>query len=737
MRLRASVRSDLLTGDLHVRRVVAKEGLSVLFDVEVELLSEKPDIDLESLIWSTALVQIEDLEGGRDPVIFHGVVEEAEYTGAIDQRFGYRLRLRPRLAGLAYRVRSRIFQALDAPGIVKRVLADAGIPDSGVKWKLTERYPVREYSVEYQESELSYCLRLLEDEGIFYWFEHSEAGHALVFGDSPAQHKPIDGPTALPFSKWHQDDRESVTELVFSTRLCNDAWSALDWSWKSPDKPLFADERPADGALYERYEFPGHFDEPGAGAKRAKARLAERTLERYTIEAQSTCRRLRPGRTFSLTRALPELLRRDWLLVRLEHVFSDTGEGGARYQVALLAMPADREFRPERRTPRPLVHGKEIAVVTGPAGEEIHVDRHGRIKAHFYWDREGAVDDTASCWIRVQQQNTAGAMLLPRVGWELSVGFVEGDPDRPIALQKLYNQETMPPYPLPGKVAQSALQSSSSPGGGGTNEVRLDDSNGAMEFFVHASKDLSLDCNHDLGEDITVDSSEEVGLTFKTKVGSNETVSVGADQSTSVTGNATLQTDASKSETVGGMDDWGIKKNFTVISEGARSETIAVLQNVLANKVSESFSASCDRTVGAALAMSAVTAIVEAGGGNNTESVGGAKMELIKKAKAENIGVAKTLTAGLIEEKVGKAYSVDARGVLTFTVGGAMKEEVEKDFTLDAKVIKVTAPGGALLKAGGSKFRLRGDRLKLDASKFGAAGGPKLVLKGQINYEDP
>ncbi len=737
MRLRASVHSDLLTGDLHVRRVVAKEGLSVLFDVEVELLSEKPDVDLESLIWSTALVAIEDREGGGDPVVFHGVIEEAEYTGAIDQRFGYRLRLRPRIHGLAYRVRSRIFQGLDAPGIVKRVLADAGIPDSAVRWKLAERYPVREYGVQYRESELSYCLRLLEDEGIFYWFEHGEAGHVLVLGDSPAQHGPIDGATALPFSKWHQDDRESVTELVFSRRLCNDAWSSLDWSWRSPEKPLFAEERPESGALYERYEFPGYYDDADAGARRAKVCLAERTLERYTIEAHSTCRRLEPGRTFSLTRARPEFLCRDWLLVRLEHAFSDTGEGGARYEVALLAMPADREFRPARVTPRPKVYGKEIAVVTGPPGEEIHVDRHGRIKAHFCWDREGAVDDTASCWIRVQQQNTAGAMLLPRVGWELSVGFVEGDPDRPIALQKLYNQETMPPYPLPGKVAQSALQSSSSPGGGGTNEVRLDDSNGAMEFFVHASKDLALDCHHDLGEDITVDSSEEVGLTLQTKVGSNETVSVGADQTTSITGSAALQTDASKSETVGGMDDWGIQKNFTVISEGARNETISVLQNVLANKVSESFSGTCDRTVGAALAMSAVTAIVEAVGGNKTESVGGAKMELLAKAKAENIGIAKVLTAGLIQEKVGKAYSVEARGTLTFTIGGAMKEKVGKDFTLDAKTIKVTAPGGALFKAGGNKLRLKGGTLRLDASKLGAAGGPKLVLKGQINYEDP
>lgn len=737
MRLRASIHSDLLTGDLHVRRVVVKEGLSTLFDLEVELLSEDPDVDLDELIWSTALVRIDELDSGTDPVVFHGVVEEAEYLGPLDRRFEYRLRLRPRLHGLAYRVRSRIFQELDAQGIIKQILGDAGIPGDSVEWRLAQAYPVREYCVQYQESELAHCLRLLEDEGIFYWFEHDEAGHLLVLGDTPDAHKPIDGKSEVPFAKWHQDDREAMTEVVFSSRLCHDGWSAADWNWTSPQKPLPAEERPADGALYERYEFPGYYDEAAIGAQRARARLAERTLEKYTLGARSNCRRLRPGRIFTLTSALPDFLCQDWLLVRLEHVFEDTGEGGARYHVVVDAMPADRDFRPPRVTPRPRVHGKESAVVTGPAGEEIHVDKHGRIKMHFYWDREGAVDDTATCWMRVQQQNTAGAMILPRVGWELAVGFVEGDPDRPIALQKLYNQETMPPYPLPDKIAQSALQSSSSPGGGGTNEVRLDDSNGAMELFVHASKDLKLDCNHDLGEDVAVDSSEEVGLTLKTKVGSNETVSIGASQSTSVTGSATEQTDASKSETVGGMDDWGIKKNFSVTSQGARSESIGGLQNVLANKVSESFNATCDRTVGAALAINAVTAIVETVGGDKTELVGGAKMELLTKGKAENIGVGKILTAGLIKEKVGKTYTVEAKGAITFTVGGPVKETVTKDFTLDAKTIKVTAAGGALLKAGGSKLDLKGGTIKLDVSKFGAAGGPKLVLKGKINFQDP
>ena len=165
---------------------------------------------------------------------------------------------------------------------------------------------------------------------------------------------------------------------------------------------------------------------------------------------------------------------------------------------------------PEPTVARPRTHGPQTAIVVGPPGEEIHTDEHGRIKVHFHWDRVSPFDDTASCWLRVQQQNTASSQILPRVGWEVEVGFLYGDPDRPLVLQKLYNAETMPPYALPDNLMQSSLQSSSTPGGGGTNEIRLNDGNGGMEFFVHAQKDLWVAAGHNLTEQIAVDESVQV-----------------------------------------------------------------------------------------------------------------------------------------------------------------------------------------------------------------------------------
>ena len=597
--------------------------------------------------------------------------------------------------------------------------------------------------MQYKESELAFVLRLLEHEGIFFGFEHAEDHHVMRFGDATTFYRPIDGASALPFSKWSQADRETVSDLVLQTGMHQDAYTARDWDFESPAKPLEAEQAESEGSVFERYEYPGGFAPHDGGTQLALARYQEGTLEKYVLEGTSTCRRLAPGRLFMVTGAKPSHLSGEYVLLSVRHHFEDLGGTGdkiserAQYEARFRAVRKDTLFRPARVTPRPRVFGKESAVVTGPPGEEIHVDDKGRIKVHFYWDREGKVDEKASCWIRVQQQNTRGSMFLPRVGWELAIGFLDGNPDRPVALQKLYNQETMPPYSLPADIAQSALQSSTSPGGSGTNELKLGDSAGAMMFFLHASKDLGLDCNHDLAEKITVDSSEDVGLTLSTVVVKDEEITVKGNQSTSVTKDFVEETGKTKSEKVGAMDDWGVKKQFTVITHGDRHEKVGGLMQVLANDVGEVFGATCERSVGAAFAINSGKGIVEGVTGNKTELVGAAKMELIKGAKTETIALAKALTAGKVTEKTGKDYQVGADGAIGIEAG-KITEKCDGDFTVGAKTITIKAKGGALLKAGGAKFSLEGDVLQLEASSLGADGGSDLVLKGKkLTYKEP
>lgn len=753
LQLRASLFHDELPDDVVVTRFVVREALSEPFDIEVEFSSNDADLELEPLVWSGAGIELIDDASGADTLRFHGVIEEAEYLGAlVAGTHAYRLRLRPAVHGLSYRFRTRTFQGKSAVDIVRQVMTDAGLPAAGVRWHTTASYPVRDFCLQYQESELAFVSRLLEDEGIFYWFEHEAGAHVMHLADAAAAHTPIDGTSAISFSTDLHLGREAVTELALTTSVTHDAYAARDWNYEVPATPLDATQNGAPAPVFERYEYPGYFARNTDGGRRAHNRLAEALLDRYVVEGASTCRRLHPGRTFEVADARPEALSRGYLLRAVEHAYDAAaargrGDGSAvataarpahheAYRARFTAVPDDMEFRPPRVTPRPAVAGKESAVVTTPGGEEIHVDEMGRIKVHFYFDREGAVDDHASFWLRTQQQNTAGAMILPRVGWEMSVAFVDGDPDRPVALQKLYNQETMPPYGLPANKTQSALQSSSTPGGGGTNEVRLQDGAGGMEFALHAQKDFALAAGHDMTEEITVDASEEVVQQLATTVGASESVKVGAKQSTSVTGNCTLQTTGSKTVSVSAMDDWGVTGNYSVSSGGDRSETVSGMMNVLANKVDEAFGAAHTKTVGAALCINAGTAIIDTTVGNKTESVGGAKLELVRNAKVETVTGAKTLVSGFTTCRTSKSMAVSAKAALTVNVAGAIAEKCGETYALGARLVAITAPGGAEFKAGGSSLVARGGKITVNASSLGAKGGPELKLKGRtINYK--
>ena len=727
-----------LPADVAVVRARVREGLSELFDAEVVFVTQDGAVDLNALLWSGAALTLTPAQATESaPRSFHGTIEEASYLGFDRTYYRYRLRLRPQIHGLAYRVRTRIFQNKNAVDIVKQVFTDAGIPDAGVVWDTAGDYPVREYCTQWKESELAFVLRLLEEEGIFYWFEHTDADHVLHLGDAPDVHVPIEGNSTIAGRHHADQNEESVWEVVHQTRLVHDAFRTRDWQFTQPADPLQAST--GDGVNL-RYDYPGLYGATEEGARLVAVRYQEQQVGLMRLDGHTSCLRFQPGRTASLARLSPPLLEGDWLVRSLEHRF-DCGErreggvsGVGAHEARFSAIPVDIPFRPPRRTPKPRAYGLESAVVTGPSGEEIHVDEYGRIKVHFYWDRENPVDDTASCWMRVQQLNTSGAMILPRVGWEMHVAFVDGDPDRPVALHKAYNQETMPPYAQPGNKTQSALQSSTSPGGGSTNEIRLQDGNGGMEWSLHASKDLNVVVANDENETIDVDSTESVGAAMSALVGGDETGDVGANQSTSVSGNAALETVGSKTVSVSGNDDWGITGNFGFTTTGDRTEDISGLMNVLANKVSETFNAAHTRTVGAVQAIVSATAISETVGGSKTESVGAAKAIITPKDHSESLQSTKTLTSGAALFKTGGDISYTAKGALALTAAGAILIKAGADCMITGRNVIVTS-GSAKFKGGGGTFKLGGS-ITIDANQFGGKSGPMLEIKGTIDYKD-
>jgi type VI secretion system secreted protein VgrG len=736
MRWTAAISHGQLTAETLVSRLDAVEGLSRLFEVTVECVSADPDWDLASLLGTEAHVTVS--ESGTVERAFHGLVEEAEFVTRRGDLFVYRLTLMPHLQGLSHRVRTRIFQDKTAVAIIREVLSGAGVPEGSVEWTVTEGAP-REYCTQWKESELAFVLRLLEDEGIFFWFEHSEAGHVLHFADDPAVHTPVDGTPGLSFRsrEEREEQRDIVTHVTYTTRFVQDAVMMRDWNWRSPQGPAEAAHKAPEGGGFEHYVFPVPVPSVAEGKRRAEDRLTALRVRQRVLRGETPSPRLAPGRLFQLFDAEPAALNRDYLLLEVHHVFEDPtvgtlADGEGRYRARFTAIPTDAEFRPPHVTPRPRVEGKELAVVTGPPGEEIHVDEFGRVKVHFYWDREGKVDDTASCWLRVQQQNTASSQILPRVGWEVEVGFLYGDPDRPLVLQKLYNAETMPPYALPDNLMQSSLQSSTTPGGGGTNEIRLNDGNGGMEFFVHAQKDLWVEAGNNLTEQIAVDESVQVASDSSSTVAGTEDVSISSNQSGSVTGAMTLNTAGSKSVSVGAVDQWGVGGMHAITVKGARTEDIGGLLNVLAQKVTETFNADLSTSVGGALSINSTGPILEAVKGNKTETVGGAKLEIIGKAKAENIGVAKALTAGAVSIKTGQDISLEAGAAMAISTGGPMAIKCGGDFSISGSSVTINV-GKASLKAG-SKLDATPGSLKVKGSTVGG-DGLVVKLKGNIHYK--
>ncbi len=740
MAIQSALLHDQVPADAHVTLVTYREALNQPFDCRVRFEALDPDLDLDGLLGSTGLVQAwDDVYDADDPVharFFHGVVEEAQYLTPLDDRHLYELRLRPSIHGLAYRLRTRIFQQKSPIEIIQQILADAGVAADTVEWN-TETYPPREYVTQWKESELAFAMRWLEELGIHFLFEHDDTGHKLIVSDRATQHEPIVGDPALVVrARVDEASRlagNALYEVEYETRLRHNRWFARDWNFRTPDAPR---EAVAGEGGRERYEFPGGYPDDAAGQWVSNVRGEELLHDQTVLTGKTTCRRLVAGRTFELVEAGQDFPIGSYLVTHAEHVLEQTRTGvsqGGRWETRFTAIPAATAYRPPRVTPRPRVWGKETGVVTGPSGEEIHVDDMGQIKVHFYWDRENPIDDTSSCWMRVQQLNTAGGMALPRVGWEVDVGFLWGDPDRPVVLQKLYNQETMPPYALPGNLMQSSLQTSSSPGGGGTNEIRMNDSAGGQEMFMHAQKDMNTTIGNDATETISANSTVQVAADYTHKVGADESVDIGGNHGLSITGGLAGSTSGSVTVDVGGVDDWGIAGVHSTTVTGTRADDVSGLKNVLAQKVGHTFNAGHSLSVGGAMAHVAIGALAETTAGGKTELVGGAKLEVISKSKAENIGVGKVLNSGAVKVQAGTDVAVGAEGALAISCGGPLSSKCGGDFGISGSSVTFTIAGSLKMTAGG-KINASPGSIKIQGGSVGGEGA-NVTLKGDVHYK--
>jgi type VI secretion system secreted protein VgrG len=463
-----------------------EEALGELFLFHLELCSSNTAIDLASIIGQHATASV-TLDGGKKRY-FSGVVSRLVQSGGNPDTAIYRAELRPWLWWLTLEVDARIFQQQTVPEIIKSLYREFGFPD--FRDDLQGSYAARDYCVQYNESAFDFISRLMEEEGIFYYFEHAAGSHTLVLADGGKDFPACPGLSGARYQG--TGSSRDALDLVYRCEAGHCAvpakFASGDFHFETPGAPLAASAEGKAGRM-RVYEYPGGYRAADAGTSLAKLRMQALAQAREGISGESTCRAFTAGYAFGLAGHYRGDLNADYVLQRVRHSLRHDD-----YSNSFDAFPASLPFRSPLRTPRARIFGTQTATVVGKAGEEIWTDNHGRIKVQFHWDQRGKKDENSSCWIRVAQSWAGkgwGSFFLPRIGQEVIVSFLDGDPDRPLVTGAVYNAEQTVPETLPANQTRGVLRSRSSKGGTAGNELRFDDKLDAEELYLHAQKDMN------------------------------------------------------------------------------------------------------------------------------------------------------------------------------------------------------------------------------------------------------
>ncbi len=576
---------------------------------------------------------------------FHGIIDEFIQVGKYAEFYMYKASLVPKLNLLKLKRNSRIFQNKTTEDIVKQLLQEAGIIGDKLAFNLISPCESREYCVQYRETDFDFISRLLEEEGIYYFFEHSEDKHKIIFKTNAANgYSPIKEPVLMFNYGGNMAAYEDfINSFTFSKQMTSGKSTLKDFNFQKPLMPLNVEEAADENSDLELYDYPGRYSLEAPGRKFVKIRLEQAVMFKEKGYGQSNCARLCPGFYFELKDHDVESFNQKYLIIGVSHngdqpqVFDQYQPGTAfSYGNNFLCVPVSTVIRPALKTPKPIVHGVQTAIVTGPSGEEIYTDEHGRVKVQFHWDREGQNNEQSSCWIRVSQGWAGvqwGSMHIPRIGQEVIVDFIEGDPDRPIITGRVYHARNKPPYDLPANKTVSTIKSNSSPGGGGFNELKFEDKAGEEEVYLHGQKNWTIaienDKNQTIGHDETLDvgndRTKNVAKNQSETIGENKTISVGKDHNETINENKTLIVQKNHDETINENKNLTVAKNHTESIGDNADITIGKNETV---SIGENFT----QTVGKSATEDITDDLTINIGKNATEQVGGDKnIDITKK----------------------------------------------------------------------------------------------------------
>lgn len=552
----------------------AHEGISRLFRISAELLSENGALDFTKIIGQKVAISVSLANGSKR--YFHGHVSRFAQTGK-DPRFShYHVEIVPWLWMLTRRADCRIFQNMTVPQIITKVFNDRGFGD--FQNALQGDFEQREYCVQYRETDFNFVSRLMEQYGIFYYFEHEKEKHTLVMCNVPSVHKPcpVQASARMDFTTGaHIKDEDVVASWQLEQELRPGRYALTDYNFKHPSTNLLAQEetvfKVGGNDKYEIFDYPGEYTKKATGESLTKIRIQEEETGHLIATGASNCRTFASGYRFDLSGHSRKDLNKTYLLTEVQHSATvgssydvAAADSGEHYSNHVTCIPHSVPFRPPRLTPKPVVQGPQTAVVVGKSGEEIWTDKYGRVKVQFFWDREGKQDENSSCWVRVSQSwagKNWGAINIPRIGQEVIVEFLEGDPDRPIITGRVYNDEQMPPYRLADNQTRTTFMSRSTKGGGSSNynEIRFEDKKGNEQIFVNAEKDMDQRVEHDsrefVGNDrhliVKANQLERVEGDRDEQVKGGHTENVGGDLSLNVSGDSKEKIGGSMSINVG------------------------------------------------------------------------------------------------------------------------------------------------------------------------------------------
>jgi type VI secretion system secreted protein VgrG len=709
--------STPLGKDLLFRELRGREELGRPSAFELSALSTRADIKPSDLLGKSITVKLELVKGGFR--YFNGYVTRFSQGTILGKYYEYQMTVNAWLWFLTRTSDCKIFQEKTAPEIIKEVFGDhkmAIFEDA-----LSGSYAKREYTVQYRETDFAFLTRIMEEEGIYYYFEHKDGKHTLKLVDSESGHKKLENKASIAYYPPGQalhGNEEYIQSFRQAQRIEPGTVATRSFDFANPKADLGVkaqNKQQHDSADYEIYDFQGDYIKADNGEHLAQVRVDEYHTEFELAEAETNVRDIAVGRLFSLTNAPRKDQEKDYLIVSAEwelrnNTYEASVNEDAAYSCLMTVLQSKQQFRPARSTPRPTMGGPQTAVVVGPSGEEIYTDKYGRVKVQFHWDRYGKKNENSSCWMRVSSPWAGanwGGVAIPRMGQEVVVDFLEGDPDQPLIVGRLYNADQMPPYALPGNMTQTGIKTRSSKGGGAANfnEIRFEDKKGLEQVFLHAEKNQDIEVENDETHWVGHDRQKTVDHDEFTTIKANRTETVGADEKITVSGNRNRTVAQNEIVSVGLTRTHSVGVNEMISVGAAREVTVGGAQAV---------------TVGAAQTETVGGTQSETYGKNLTTSVGSDRSITVKNNDSTEVGkdqslkVAKNRSTEIGENetrKVGKNLKIEAGDEVVITCGDA-SITMKKDGTiiLKGKDISLDGSGDINSKASGN-ITLKGSKI--------------------------